>query len=126
MTADLASLLTARHLWRPGIRLADAAGHGRGRVYEVTPSGAVLVEIDNRSRGVLPPDLTVDLSDPATAGILLAMLPRGCHVTESARESGYLWRVTYDHPDGRRHQASGDTLGAACAAALISLWSDHG
>ena len=112
MDADLARLLTARHLWRPGIRLTNG--------YRLTVDDEGCIR-DGDTFGWAP-----DLSDPATAGILLAMLPRGCHVTESARESGYLWRVTYDHPDGRRHQASGDTLGAACAAALISLWSDHG
>lgn len=73
-----------------------------------------------------------DLSDPATAGCLLAMLPPGWTIDPS--NNGFRVTIHGEHPtgpvdyvgrddDGRPwFHVIGDTLGEAVARALLAVW----
>jgi hypothetical protein len=68
-----------------------------------------------------------DLSDPADAGTLLVMLepwaPSANHRTEPPG-----WSITVHTPRGRSSASGGwrDTLGEACAIALLACWEGRG
>ena len=119
MAADLAR--HPRFRWQPG--MAYFLDGERHRMVGDSPSASLL------SFGVL------DLTDDATAGILLALAaaaaPRRLEIHIGGTVAGCRIRMLGRHksPARPREQQSswtGDTLGAACAAALISLWSHDG
>ena len=62
--------------------------------------------------------LTIDLTDDATGGCLLAMLSRLTPKLVSAIETADGWTVDVHN----RVEEHGDTLGEACAKALLAVW----
>lgn len=105
---DLAAEL-ARHprfSWREGMR--DA-------------SGVRIVELDLHDASSPP-----DLADPATAGVLLAMIDETRRLTDVVRQAEE-WIVAVDLPEDGVQGWASDTLGEAAAYALLGLWDalDH-
>ena len=63
---------------------------------------------------------TPDLDDPAVAGVLLGMLPRGMLIYDHGDEDG--WEIREPMGYGSRTIGEGLTLGVAVARALLSTW----
>ena len=111
---DLARRLVACPRWRwvPGMGVRRWSGHGK--VSAVARVSASFRETPWLSEGWLP-----DLTDPATAGCLLAMLV--------AADPGAGWGVSCGPDVGWRatscaHDLSGATCGEALARALLVVW----
>lgn len=150
--SDLARTLVAnpRFRWMPGLSVGADGGAGNDWISGTDADGNVFVfgfwidgDALREGRVVLanptdvepdqiPSAATLDPSDPATAGILLAML-----YMESARVSltmenidGFTL-VVHLNDESRRlplqpHYTEtfrGDDLGEACAKALIAVWA---
>jgi hypothetical protein len=133
---DLARKLAARPewRWRPGMRLRSRGGNYWRRVVAADSVHAVLAweqhlgdEADCTIKHKLI-DLRgaeIDITDPATAGCLLAMVP-GLR-TVVRRDDPLGWAVRYADPqDGAECWVSTTlwcpTLGEACARALLAAW----
>ena len=81
---------------------------------------------DTGSRSIPPINAIPDLSDPATAGVLVAMLLAAdptATIRIDPRESGALVRIVVS-AGGRRVAVAGPDLGHAVAAALLATWPD--
>lgn len=67
-----------------------------------------------------------ELDDWATAGALLGMLAGSLSaVHRASRPAGDIWHVVYTGRDGRpRSTLTADTLGEACAIALLDVWGE--
>lgn len=107
---DLARALVALPgwTWAPGMRVVDDADPSRGW------------RIDG-PEDTFPGDTIPDLTDPATGGAMVGLLPADAYVRGLPRESGRLWCVVLELPDERPHSVLGPTLAIAVARALVAL-----
>lgn len=123
---DLARRLAAhpRWEWRAGMvcnahRLVDRDGLGI-----IVDGGVPYLPVAPRwvtIEGHSPPDARPDLTDPATAGVLLAMLAEA--VTSS---TSMLVRDSRGwHADDGSQWHGGDCIGEAVARALLAVWGEQ-
>ena len=124
--------------WRPGMRVVWVRVLGasnpneqwkpiRGTVtaYESPRRGPISVAWDGGVYDcrVAPAALLPDLTDPATVGCLLAMLPPGWSAaSEGSAHCIWLWLPGAPPPDAEWPRFDGATLGEAAARALLAFW----
>lgn len=98
--------------------LGDATLDGLGgiRWEHIRPDGVLVDSVRGRRPhgGYLP-----DLTDDATGGVLLGMLPRGMLVYDHGDEDG--WEIREPMAYGSRSVGEGSTLAEAAAQALVAL-----
>lgn len=109
------------------MRLIDTSGQ-RAMVLLVHPADGAMIWPDRAVLSPLPVSsefmrrAVPDLSDPGTGGVLLGMLAEdgdGCVEVASPDEPGDTWVVCvrWDAP-----KIEGESLGEACARALLAVW----
>lgn len=108
-----------RWAWRAGMR---ASGMGYG---SRTLSGTHWIRTTERLAAPGMPHLdhaVPDLTDDATAGVLLGMLTEAAGWnSESPYRAGGAWSIFVDGSDGREGYR-GSTLAVAAARALLAVW----
>ncbi len=102
------------------------AGRPAGRVEELRENGSFQTSLNSFPAWGTWSAMHPDLGDPATAGVLLAMLPSSWMIIEGPEGEGGEWTITLDACATGKSATYGvykaPTLGEAAALALLALW----